>query len=93
MSDYISYKKIPSVLKIEKGDVILLTSDITDLFLQCQENGEIMDAKTLTPRSSTHDKKKILDKIAIKLGCKVDSGRNLIKKREQCSVWVTIRRK
>lgn len=27
-----------------------------------------MDAKTLTPRSSTHDKKKILDKIAIKLG-------------------------
>lgn len=52
-----------------------------------------MGAKTLTPRSSTHDKKKILDKIAIKLGGKVDSGRNLIKKREQCSVWVTIRRK
>ena len=24
MSDYISYKKIPSVLKIEKGDVILI---------------------------------------------------------------------
>ena len=45
-----------------------------------------MDAKTLTPRSSTHDKKKILDKIAIKLGGKDDSGRNLIKKREQCSV-------
>ena len=47
MSDYISYKKIPSVLKIEKGDVILLTSDITDLFLQCQENGEIMDVNIL----------------------------------------------
>jgi hypothetical protein len=30
-----------------------------------------MDAKTLTPRSSTHDKKKILDKIAIKLGVKL----------------------
>ncbi len=47
MSDYISYKKIPSVLKIEKGDVILLTSDITDLFLHCQENGEIMDVNIL----------------------------------------------
>ena len=47
MSDYISYKKIPSVLKIEKGDVILLTSDITDLFLQCQENGDIMDVNIL----------------------------------------------
>lgn len=47
MSDYISYKKIPSVLKIEKGDVILLTSDITDLFLQCQENGEILDVNIL----------------------------------------------
>ena len=43
MSDYISYKMIPSVLKIEKGDVVLLTSDITDLFLQCQDNGEILD--------------------------------------------------
>ena len=47
MSDYISYKKIPSVLKIEKGDVILLTSDITDLFLQCQANGEILDVNIL----------------------------------------------
>ena len=47
MSDYISYKMIPSVLKIEKGDVILLTSDITDLFLQCQENGEILDVNIL----------------------------------------------
>ena len=47
MSDYISYKMIPSVLKIEKGDVVLLTSDITDLFLQCQDNGEILDVNIL----------------------------------------------
>ena len=38
---------IPSVLKIEKGDVVLLTSDITDLFLQCQDNGEILDVNIL----------------------------------------------
>lgn len=44
MSDYISYKMIPSVLGIEKGDAILFTSDITDLFLQCQNNGEVFDA-------------------------------------------------
>ena len=43
MAEYISYQKLPSILKIEKGDVVLLTSDITDLFLQCQENGEILD--------------------------------------------------
>lgn len=47
MTEYISYQKLPSILKIEKGDVILLTSDITDLFLQCQENGEIMDVNIL----------------------------------------------
>lgn len=47
MSDYISYKMIPSVLKIEKSDVVLLTSDITDLFLQCQDNGEILDVNIL----------------------------------------------
>ena len=38
---------IPSVLKIEKSDVVLLTSDITDLFLQCQDNGEILDVNIL----------------------------------------------
>ena len=37
----------PSVLKIEKSDVVLLTSDITDLFLQCQDNGEILDVNIL----------------------------------------------
>lgn len=47
MTEYISYQKLPSILKIEKGDVILLTSDITDLFLQCQENGEILDVNIL----------------------------------------------
>ena len=38
---------IPSVLKIEKGDIVLLTSDITDLFLQCQDNGEFLDVNIL----------------------------------------------
>ena len=47
MAEFISYQKLPSILKIEKGDVILLTSDITDLFLQCQENGEILDVNIL----------------------------------------------
>jgi aminoglycoside 3-N-acetyltransferase len=47
MTEYISYQKLPSILKIEKGDVILLTSDITDLFLQCQANGEILDVNIL----------------------------------------------
>lgn len=47
MTEYISYKTIPSVLKIKKGDVILLTSDITDLFLRCQENGEVFDINIL----------------------------------------------
>ena len=47
MAEYISYQKLPSILKIEKGDVILLTSDITDLFLQCQANGEILDVNIL----------------------------------------------
>jgi len=47
MSDYISYKTIPSVLGITQGDVILLTSDITDLFVQSQEHGEVFDINTL----------------------------------------------
>lgn len=47
MAEYISYQKLPSILKIEKSDVILLTSDITDLFLQCQANGEILDVNIL----------------------------------------------
>lgn len=47
MSNYISYKEMPSLLNIKKGDVILLTSDITDLFLKCQEHGEVMDINIL----------------------------------------------
>ena len=47
MAEYISYQMIPSVMGIEKGDVILLTSDITDLFLQCQEHGEQFDPNVL----------------------------------------------
>lgn len=47
MTDYISYQLIPSVIGIQKGDIILLTSDITDLFLTCQEHGETFDANVL----------------------------------------------
>ncbi len=47
MNDYISYKTIPSFLGITLGDVILLTSDITELFLQCQKHGEILDINIL----------------------------------------------
>ena len=47
MSEYISYKLIPSILEIDKGDIILLTSDITDLFLRCQEKGETFDINIL----------------------------------------------
>ncbi len=43
MSDYISYRNIPNYLGITSGDVILLTSDITELFLQCQKQGEVLD--------------------------------------------------
>ena len=47
MTEYISYKEIPSILGIEKGDIVLLTSDITDLFMQCQNNGEVFDINIL----------------------------------------------
>lgn len=50
MAEYISYQMIPSVIGIEKGDVVLLTSDITDLFLQCQEHGERFDPNVLLDR-------------------------------------------
>jgi aminoglycoside 3-N-acetyltransferase len=47
MAEYTSYQLIPSIIGIEKGDVILLTSDITDLFLTCQEHGEHFDPNIL----------------------------------------------
>ncbi len=50
MAEYVSYKEIPSILGIERKDVVLLTSDITDLFLQCQEHGESFDANILINR-------------------------------------------
>ena len=50
MPEYISYQMIPSVIGVEKGDVILLTSDITDLFMQCQEHGEHFDVNVLLDR-------------------------------------------
>lgn len=47
MAAYISYRQIPSVMGIKQGDVVLLTSDITDLYLQCQEHGEQFDPNIL----------------------------------------------
>ena len=50
MAAYISYQQIPSEIGIQRGDVVLLTSDITDLFMQCQEHGEHFDANILLDR-------------------------------------------
>ena len=47
MAEYISYQKLPETMGIRKGDTILLTSDITDLFLQCQTHGEHFDPNIL----------------------------------------------
>lgn len=47
MSEYVSYQMIPSEIGIEKDDVVLLTSDITDLYLQCQEHGEHFEPNVL----------------------------------------------
>ncbi len=49
-TEYISYQQLPAALGLEKKDVVLLTSDITDLFLQCQEHGEVFDANILLTR-------------------------------------------
>lgn len=50
MTAYISYQKIPSVIGIGQGDIVLLTSDITDLYLQCEAHGETFDANILLDR-------------------------------------------
>ncbi len=47
MAEYKSYQLLPSLMGLEKGDVVLLTSDITDLFLQCQEHGEVFSPNLL----------------------------------------------
>ena len=47
MAEYISYQQIPIVMGIKRGDTVLLTSDITDLYLQCQEHGEQFDPNIL----------------------------------------------
>ena len=47
MSDYISYQELPALMGIEKGDIILLSSDITDLYIQCRKHGEKLDLNVL----------------------------------------------
>ena len=43
MEDYVSYKDIPSLWKLKKGDVIYISSDITRLASVCHDNGELFD--------------------------------------------------
>jgi aminoglycoside 3-N-acetyltransferase len=43
MSEYISFRKIPSLLGLVKGDVVLLSSDIFGLMVTSKKNGEIFD--------------------------------------------------
>ena len=38
--EYISYQELPTLMGLEKGDIVLLSSDITDLFIQCKKHGE-----------------------------------------------------
>ena len=40
MSKYISYQELPSLMGLEKGDIVLLSSDITDLYIQCKKNDQ-----------------------------------------------------
>ena len=47
MNDYISYQELPALMGIEKGDIILLSSDITDLYIQCRKHGEKLDLNIL----------------------------------------------
>jgi aminoglycoside 3-N-acetyltransferase len=50
MSDYISYQHLPSLMDIKKGDIVLLSSDITDLYIQCKKHGERFDINLLINR-------------------------------------------
>jgi aminoglycoside 3-N-acetyltransferase len=45
--EYISYQQLPSVMGINKGDIVLLSSDVTDLFIQCKKHGEKLDLNIL----------------------------------------------
>ena len=44
MSDYINYKEIPSHLGLRRGGVIFVSSDITNLGLNCMDHGEKFSA-------------------------------------------------
>lgn len=43
MDSYVSFKKIPSMWGLNKGDVVLISSDVTRLFTICHENNEEFD--------------------------------------------------
>jgi len=43
MSDNISYLKIPHLLGLQKGDVVLLSSDLRGILVSCLKNGERFD--------------------------------------------------
>ena len=45
--EYISYQELPTLMGLEKGDIVLLSSDITDLFIQCKKHGEKFDIDIL----------------------------------------------
>ena len=47
MSDYISYKEIPSHLGLRRGGVVFVSSDITNLGLNCMEHGEKFSTNAL----------------------------------------------
>ena len=44
MSDYVSYTQIPQYWNLKDGDVVFISSDITNLFLSCKQSGEFFDA-------------------------------------------------
>ena len=44
MSDYISYKEMPSHLGLRRGGVVFVSSDVTNLGLNCIEHGEKFSA-------------------------------------------------
>ena len=47
MNEYTSYQQLPVIMGIKKGDTVLLSSDVTDLFIQCKKHGEKLDLNIL----------------------------------------------
>lgn len=44
MDNYVSYRKIPAMCGIKKGDVVLISSDVTRIITICHDHGEVFDA-------------------------------------------------